>query len=216
MRFQDTLFSAQNLTDFMEICIVTTEIQYLACHWIRNHHKRQEPSQHGTPEWEQMLEEQPLWRHTYLRIQELYEVYKAAPREIRADPLYYPTERTWKWGQWEALRAKDRRISYNFLVLPDKEYTTLSAFQGKMVNMVVEAWNLIPDPAIVATCRFLKLILLLTKLPNYNKLEATSMHMNYNLYKGPELQQTYHYFHKGKYIGGNYMITFEDMFDTKF
>ena len=129
MRFQDTSFSAQNLTDFMEIRTVTTEIQYLARHWIRNHHKRQkeqEPPQYGTPEWEQMLEEQPLWRYMYLKIQELYEVYKAAPREIRADPLFYPTERRWKWGQWEALKDKDKRISYNFPVLPDKEYTTLS------------------------------------------------------------------------------------------
>ena len=84
-----------------------------------------------------------------------------------------------------------------------------------MVNLV-EAWNLIPNPVIVETCCFLELILLLTKLPNYNELEATSMRMNYNLYKGPELQQIYHYFHKVKYIGGNYMITFEDMFDTKF
>ena len=41
MRFQDTSFLAQNLTDFMEIRTVTTEIQYLARHWIRNHHKRQ-------------------------------------------------------------------------------------------------------------------------------------------------------------------------------
>ena len=114
------------------------------------------------------------------KVQELYKVYKAAPKEIRADALYYPIERRWKWGQWEALRAKDKIISYNFPVLPDKEYTTLSAFQGEMVNMV-EAWNLILDPAIVATCRFLKLILLLTKLPNYNELEATSMRMNYNL-----------------------------------
>ena len=178
-----------NLTDFMEIRTVTTEIQYLARHWIRNHHKRQkeqEPPQYGTLEWEKMLEEQPLRRHRYLKIQELYEVYKAAPREIRADPLFYPAERRWKWGQWEALRAKDKRIFYNFPVLPDKEYTTLSAFQGEMVN-IVEAWNLILDPAIVATCHFSKLILLLTKLPNYNELEATSMRMNYNLYKGPEL-----------------------------
>ena len=68
----------------------------------------------------------------------------------------------------------------------------------------------------MATCRFLKLILLLTKLPNYNELEANSMRMNYNLHKGPELQQIYHYFHKVKYIGENYMITFEDMFDTRF
>ena len=76
--------------------------------------------------------------------------------------------------------------------------------------------DLIPDPAIVATCHFLKLILLLTKLPNYNELEATSMCMNYNLYKGLELQQIHHYFHKVKYICKNYMITFEDMFDTRF
>ena len=69
-------------------------------------------------------------------------------------------------------------------MLPNKEYTTLSAFQGKMVNLV-EAWNLIPDPALVATCHFLKLILLLTKLPNYNELESTSMRMNYNFYNGP-------------------------------
>ena len=78
-----------------------------------------------------MLEEQPLWRHRYLKIQELYEVYKAVPREIRSDPLFYPTERRWKWGQWEALRAKDKRISYNFPVLPDKEYTTLVSSKAK-------------------------------------------------------------------------------------
>ena len=40
-----------------------------------------------------MLEEQPLWRHRYLKVQKLYKVYKAAPKEIRVDPLYYPTER---------------------------------------------------------------------------------------------------------------------------
>ena len=59
MRFQDTSFAAQTLIDFMEIRIVTTEIQYLACHWIRAHHKHkreQEPPQFGTPEWEQMFE----------------------------------------------------------------------------------------------------------------------------------------------------------------
>ena len=77
-----------------------------------------------------------MWRHRYLKVQELYEEYKAAPKTIQADPLYYPTKRRWKWEQWEALNAKDRRISYNVPVVPNKEYTTLSAFQGEMVSLV--------------------------------------------------------------------------------
>ena len=125
----------------MEICTVTTEIQYLARHWIRTHHKHkreQEPPQFGTPEWEQMLEEKPVWRHRYLKVQELYEVYKAAPKEIQADPLYYPTQRRWKWGQWEALRAKDRRISYNFPVLPNKEYTLTASKANAHISCTIQ------------------------------------------------------------------------------
>lgn len=75
---------------------------------------------------------------------------------------------------------------------------------------------MIPDPTIMATCRFLKLILLLTKLPNYNALECVSMRIVYNLSKGSNIQQIYHYFNKVKNIGENYLITFKDMLDTRF
>ena len=97
----------------------------------------------------------------------------------------------------------------------DEEYNTMAEFQSAMVNLV-EAWNFIPDPAIVATCQFLKLILLLTKLKNFNNLECRSMRQVYNLAKGPDLPIIYHYFHKVKYLPSNYLVTFEDMFDTRF
>ena len=80
-------------------------------------------------------------------------------------------------------------ISYNFPLLPDKEYKSMGDFQSALVNLV-EAWNFIPDPAIVATCWFLKLILLLTKLKNVDKLEFKSMRQCYNLAKGPDLPIT--------------------------
>ena len=167
-----------------------------------------------TSDWDEMLKHQPSWRRSYLHKEELYLIYLGAPCHIRADPLFYPTLRRWKWPTWETLHHKDARISYNFPMLPDQEYNSLADFQATMVNLV-EAWNLIPDPTIVATCQFLKLIILLTKLKNFKDLECHSMRQVYNLSKGPQLQIIYHYFHKVKYLPINYLVTFENMFDTR-
>lgn len=220
VRFKAHGFIAHNLTDFMEIRFVTEEIRYLSRHWISEHRDKhtngsQEMPPFKTPEWEIMLKNQPSWRHIYLRKEASYMIYKVAPSWIRADPLFYPTERRWTWAQWELLKAKDARISYNFPKLPVGEYSTLSQFQTAMINLI-ESWSLIPDPAMVATCRFLKVILLLTKLQNYDALECKSMKMVFVLSKTPEVHQILHYFSKVKYIGGNYVITFEDMLDTRF
>ena len=96
VRFQKESFVAQNLTDFLEIRMVTSELQYLARLWVRQH---QDPNadiykampKFQTPEWEEMLKHQPSWRQSYLRKEDLYTIYSGAPSHIRADPLYYPT-----------------------------------------------------------------------------------------------------------------------------
>ena len=91
----------------------------------------------------------------------------------------------------------------------------MTKFQSAMVNLV-EAWTFIPDSVIVATCQFLNLILLLTKLKSFDKLECKSMRQCYNLAKGPNLPIIYHYFHKVKYLPSNYLVTYENMLDTRF
>lgn len=97
-------------------------------------------------------------------------------------------------------------------MLPNREYTIFHDFQAAMVNG--RSWNLILDQMIVATYHFLKLILLLTKLPNYDEMDCVSMWMKYTLCKGLDIKQIYQYFHIVKNTSGNYLVKFEDMFDT--
>ena len=165
--------------------------------------------------WDLLLSKQPKWRRIYLEQDDIYKIYAETPLEIQSHPLFYPTQRRWTWEHWEKLHKEDLRVSYNFPVLPVGSYDLQAKFRLALINLL-EAWNLIPDPAIVVTCRFIKLVLLLTKLPNYNDLECSSMRQNFDLSIGPNVQQIEHYYHKVKYLPSNYLQTFEDIFDTKF
>lgn len=103
VRFKANSFATMNLTDFMEIRMVTQELKHLSRHWRFSHRDittngSQEMPPFKTPEWEQMLQHQPSWRHMYLQKEELYKVYTKAPSNIRVDPLFYPTERRWPKG----------------------------------------------------------------------------------------------------------------------
>ena len=131
VRFKKEGFVAQNLTDFIEIRMVTTELQYLARWWVRQHRNEdiyKPMPKFKTQAWEDMLLHQPSWRRSYLRKEDLYTIFVSAPSHIRADPLYYPTPRRWKWPTWESYCKRDSRISYNFPLLPDQEYTSMGDF----------------------------------------------------------------------------------------
>ena len=117
VRFKKESFVAQNLTDFLEIWMVTIELQYLARWWVRQHQNEdiyKPMPKFKTPEWEEMLTHQPSWCQSYLRKEDLYTIFVGTPSHIRADPLYYPNPKKMEVANLGIILPKRRP---NFLQL---------------------------------------------------------------------------------------------------
>ena len=140
--------------------------------------------------------------------------------QLRVMGLYFPIPRRWSWEEfWRIRKTTSEQILYNFpsFAPPPRNEPVTEKWMINVMDSFLLEYKEVPDPAVVATRRFCKLIIdMLTAFPEWTTHSHPIHGLAFQIDQGPTIHQIFGYFDRIQWFPAHRILDFEEMFSTRF